>query len=87
MADAVSFLRAAVRRGDAGPPEARRNYPRLGLANLLITSGEFDQAAMVIRDCRGRSTGWATRCGRPLPIVASRLHLACGRLDEASGPG
>ena len=85
MAAALGFLRAAVRRADAGPTqEARRNYPRLGLANMLITSGEFDQAATVIRDCREEIDRLGDTLWTAAPAIpASRLHLACGRLDEA----
>jgi DNA-binding CsgD family transcriptional regulator len=84
VADALSFMRAAVRRSEGGRLEPRRLYPRLGLATMLIALGGFDEAAAVITGADdepglGTDTVWAA----VLPVFWALLHLATGQLAEA----
>jgi DNA-binding CsgD family transcriptional regulator len=85
VADSLGLLRAAVQRADSGPPEARSNYPRLGLANMLTAIGELEESEIVIRQCRDEIELLGDTLWTAAPtIAASRLHLAAGRLDDAS---
>lgn len=81
---AIGLLRAAIRRGDRGPLEARTIYPRLALARRLIALGEFEQAGSLIDqaeheialvgDMMWESTPW---------ILRGAALLGLGRLPKA----
>lgn len=83
MADALDLLRAAAKRADCGPAEARRIYPRLGLATWLTALGAFSEADAVITQCRQEielagDTVWAAA-----PAILRARLLASGQLEDA----
>ncbi|MEY2591155.1 MAG: hypothetical protein QOJ67_3139 [Acidimicrobiaceae bacterium] len=84
VTDALGLLRAAVSRSDRGSLDARVN-PRLELAPMLIAAGQLDEASDLIAVAAQQieladDTLWAV-----VPsIYRARVHLAAGRLDEAT---
>jgi DNA-binding CsgD family transcriptional regulator/tetratricopeptide (TPR) repeat protein len=82
VATALGLTEAAARRAVRGDA---RQYPRLGLAAMLISLGEFDDAAGAIRQAGDDIECNADILWSPLPpLLRARLRLAAGRLDEAA---
>jgi DNA-binding CsgD family transcriptional regulator len=84
VASSLGFLRAAVRRSSGAPADARHLYPRLTLATILATLGEFDEAqdAMATTIQQVATTGdgvWSAW----VQLACARIHLASGNLDDA----
>jgi tetratricopeptide (TPR) repeat protein len=84
VGQALSFLRAAVRRAHAGWTKSDRLNASFMLALLLTTIGRFGEAADLLgsleeRDGHGENAAWAAG----FPLTRGRLDLALGRLDAA----
>jgi DNA-binding CsgD family transcriptional regulator/tetratricopeptide (TPR) repeat protein len=85
VADSIGFFRAAVRRADRDHIASRYMHPRHSLAVALTATGSFDEAEVLLLDDRDATlevgdAAW----GSAVNIRLGRLHLAAGRLQEAS---
>lgn len=83
-ADTLGMLRVAIRRAEHGPPAVRRLNPRLGLAVLLASRGEFRAAETAIgqADDEIAASGDGFWAAGPAALGAW-VHRAAGHLDEA----
>lgn len=84
VANARSFLRAAVQRAERGWLRPARYRASFMLALLFTTIGSFDEAANLLAamEDEAEQVGdevWAAG----FPLTRARLDLALGRLDEA----
>jgi DNA-binding CsgD family transcriptional regulator/tetratricopeptide (TPR) repeat protein len=98
VADSLGLMRAAVHRSDRGQIETRRVNPRLPLALMFATLGEFEEAETCIDESEraiagadGPAAGIAAVARSRVLLEASRLHDAVREprdLEEAGGePG
>jgi DNA-binding CsgD family transcriptional regulator len=84
VASALGLARAAVRRADRFARGGFRLHPRLDLADMLIVLGEFDEAEVLLAECREEIELSGDTIYRPGPVIArASLRLAAGRLKEA----
>jgi DNA-binding CsgD family transcriptional regulator len=86
VADALALIRAAVARFDRRPPSRAANpSKRLTLAWMLTALGDLDEAAELVDATNDQMATSADRLWSAAPaVVAARISLAAGRVDEAS---
>jgi DNA-binding CsgD family transcriptional regulator/predicted negative regulator of RcsB-dependent stress response len=86
IAGALGLVRAAVHRSDRSDVgHAFGLYPRLSLATMLTTLGEFDEADAVLAQATEEiELGADALYGAAPSLFRARVHLAAGRLDEAA---
>lgn len=81
--EALGLLRDAARAGHGISPDARHCQPLLALAARLLDLRHVDEAASLIDEAdSGALRGIPQEA--VVPILRARIHLACGRLDEAA---
>jgi DNA-binding CsgD family transcriptional regulator len=86
VADALALIRAGVAQFDRRPPSSE-GHPskRLTLAWMLAALGDLDEAAELVDATNDQMATNADRLWSAAPaVIAARISLAAGRLDEAS---
>lgn len=81
--EALELLREAARHRGGVSPDARHSQPLLLLAARMIDLRQLDEAASLIQVAED-STADEGLAAIILSILRVRLHLACGRFDEAA---
>ena len=86
VADALALIRAAVAQFDRRPPSSEGNpSKRLTLAWMLAALGDLDEAAELVDATNDQMATSADRLWSAAPaVIAARISLAAGRVDEAS---
>ena len=84
VSSALGLARAAVSRADRHHHGGFDLHPRLALASMLSSLGEFDEADILLAQCREEIELSGDTINRAAPIIGrADVRLAAGRLEDA----
>jgi DNA-binding NarL/FixJ family response regulator len=86
IGEGLALLREAARHPTASSPDARQPQPLLVLAATLIDLRQIKEAEDILRGTD--EAAWQnTLAGAAVSLLRARIHLAAGRLADASAEG